>query len=95
MVRELPEVEDVAAVGVRGSGDAGEEVVVAVVPAAGAAIDPDEVRAYARERLTGYKVPRRVLVVDELPRSQVGKVLRRLVRDEIEASDKVNGEQAR
>jgi long-chain acyl-CoA synthetase len=87
VVRELPEVDDVAAVGVRGSGDAGEEVVVAVVPAAGATVDPDEVRAHARERLTGYKVPRRVLVVDELPRSQVGKVLRRLVRDQIEATD--------
>ncbi len=87
VLRELPEVEDVAAVGVRGSGDAGEEVVVAVVPTAGADVDPERVRDHARERLTGYKVPRRVVLVGELPRSQVGKVLRRLVRDQIEAAD--------
>ncbi len=86
-LRELPEIDDLAAVGVRGGGDAGEEVVVAVVPTAGATVEPERVRALARERLTGYKVPRRVVVVDELPRSQVGKVLRRVVRDQIEAQD--------
>ncbi len=85
VLRELPEINDVAAVGVRAAGDAGEEVVVAVVPAAGATVDPERVRAYARERLTGYKVPRRVVIVDDLPRSQVGKILRRAVRDRIEA----------
>jgi len=85
VLRELPEIDDVAAVGVRGGGDAGEDVVVAVVPAAGATVDPERVRAYARERLTGYKVPRRVVIVDELPRSQVGKVLHRRVRDLVEA----------
>jgi len=85
-LRELPEIDDLAAVGIRGGGDAGEEVVVAVVPAAGATVEPERVRAFARERLTGYKVPRRVVVVDELPRSQVGKILRRVVRDRIEAA---------
>lgn len=44
------------------------------------------VRALARERLAAYKVPRRVVIVAELPRSQIGKVLRRHVRDRIEAS---------
>src|SRR5664279_5067228 len=58
VVRELTEVEDVAAVGVRSGGDAGEEIVVAIVPVAGATVDLDQVRAYARERLAGYKVPR-------------------------------------
>jgi long-chain acyl-CoA synthetase len=85
VLRELPEIEDLAVVGVRSADDSGEEVVVAVVPSAGATIDPDRVRAYAHERLTGYKVPRRVVVVDDLPRSQIGKVLRRRVRDQIEA----------
>jgi long-chain acyl-CoA synthetase len=85
VLRELPEIEDLAVVGVRSAGDAGEEVVVAVVPSPGATIDPERVRAYAHERLTAYKVPRRVVVVDDLPRSQIGKVLRRRVRDQIEA----------
>jgi len=86
VLRELPEIEDLAVVGVR-SGDTGEEVVVAVVPAAGATIDPERLRAHARKRLTGYKVPHRVVVMEELPRSQIGKILRRRVRDRIEAMD--------
>jgi long-chain acyl-CoA synthetase len=86
VLRDLPEIDDLAVVGVR-RGDTGEEVVVAVVPAAGATVDPERVRAYARERLTGYKVPRRVVIVDDLPRSQIGKILRRRVRDLIEATE--------
>lgn len=86
VLRELPEVGDVAVVGVRGP-DGTEQVVAAVVPAAGAEVDAESLQAHARERLAGYKVPRRVVVRDELPRSQVGKVLRRNVRDEIEAAD--------
>jgi long-chain acyl-CoA synthetase len=86
-LRDLPEIEDLAAVGIPSGGDAGEDVVLAVVPVAGAAIDPARIRAFAHERLTGYKVPRRVVVVDELPRSQVGKILRRVVRQQIQAAD--------
>ena len=87
VLRELPEIDDLAVVGVRSAGDAGEEVVVAVVPAAGATVDPEWVRAYAHERLTGYKVPRRVVILEDLPRSQIGKILRRRVRDLIEAME--------
>jgi len=87
VLRELPEIADLAVVGVRASRDTGEEVVVAVVPVAGVTVDPKRVRAYAHERLTGYKVPRRVVIMDELPRSQIGKILRRRVRDRIEALD--------
>lgn len=84
---ELPEIAEVAVVGIRSTGGAGEEVVVAVVPEDGATVDPEHLRAYAHERLTGYKVPRRVVVVDNLPRSQIGKILRRRVRDRIEEMD--------
>jgi len=87
VLRELPEIDDLAVVGVRSAGDTGEEVVVAVVPVAGATVDPERVRAYAHERLTGYKVPHRVVIVEDLPRSQIGKILRRRVRDRIEAME--------
>ena len=87
VLREMPEIADVAVVGVRTPDGSGEEVVAAVVPAPGATVDPERVRAFARERLTGYKVPRRVDIVDELPRSLIGKVLRRRVRDRIEAAE--------
>lgn len=79
-LRQHPDVADVAVVGLP-SAHSGEDVVAAVVPRPGATIDPEAVRAYARSVLTPYKVPRRVVVVDDLPRSLIGKVLRRQVRD--------------
>lgn len=59
----------------------GEKPWAAVVPARGAEIDVDALDAHCRERLAAYKSPRRFLVVDELPRSSVGKILRRKLRD--------------
>jgi long-chain acyl-CoA synthetase len=40
-----------------------------------------EVIAYARENMTGYKVPKVVEFRDELPKSNVGKILRRMLRE--------------
>ncbi len=57
-------------------------------PSPGATVDVVEARATARRHLAAYKVPRRVVLVDELPRSQLGKVLRRVVRERVEASEK-------
>jgi malonyl-CoA/methylmalonyl-CoA synthetase len=54
----------------------GEEVVAFVVPRAGAVPDPDELIAHCRERLSGFKCPKRVLVVDGLPTNDMGKVRR-------------------
>ncbi|WP_029145031.1 long-chain-fatty-acid--CoA ligase [Microbacterium luticocti] len=81
-LRQHPDVDDVAVVGLP-SEHSGEEVVAAVVPAPDREVDVDELRAFARGILTPYKVPRRVFVVDELPRSLIGKVLRRQVRDKL------------
>lgn len=81
-LRSLPGVADAAVVGVRGA-DGSEQVVAAVVAEPGSAPDPEQLRAASREHLAGYKVPRRVVVVDELPRSVIGKVLRRQVRDSL------------
>ena len=41
----------------------------------------DAVRAFARERLAGYKSPKQIVFRDELPKTNVGKVLRRALRD--------------
>ncbi|MGB7817287.1 MAG: long-chain-fatty-acid--CoA ligase [Ornithinibacter sp.] len=79
-LRKVDGVLDAAAVGLPLEGG-GEEVVAAVVAEEGVELDPDAVRQASREHLTGYKVPRRVVVVDELPRSLIGKVLHRQVRD--------------
>lgn len=61
----------------------GEEVVALVV---GDGCAPDELKAFARERVAAYKYPRVVAVVDDLPRGPSGKVLRRAVdRDALAA----------
>ncbi len=82
-LRAMPGVQDVAVVGVPG-GDLGETVVAAVVLQPGAhGVDLASVRAWGERHLARYALPRRLVVLDELPRSQVGKVLRRVVRDSL------------
>ncbi|WP_353827147.1 long-chain-fatty-acid--CoA ligase [Agromyces sp. SYSU T0242] len=81
-IRQHPDVEDCAVVGMP-SEHSGEEVVAAVVLREGAALDADGIRTEVRDRLTPYKVPRRVVAVDELPRSLIGKVIRREVREQL------------
>lgn len=84
-LRSFPGVADVAVVGLphrRG----GEDVVAAVVMEKGASFDEEAIRAYGRDCLTPYKVPKHVVQVDELPRSIVGKVIRRKVRDQLLAA---------
>ena len=58
------------------------EMVVAHVVMKDPAISTDALRAHARTQLTGYKVPRRVVLHDSLPKTNVGKVLRRVLRDQ-------------
>jgi len=77
-----PDVVAAAVVGLpRASG--GEEVAAAVILRDGAAADMDGLRDFCRTHLTAYKVPRRITAVDDLPRSLIGKVLRREVRDRL------------
>ena len=58
------------------------EMVVAHVVLKDPSVAPDALRAFARTQLTGYKVPRRVVLHATLPKTNVGKVLRRVLRDE-------------
>lgn len=81
-LRHHPDVEDCAVVGLPDE-RTGEEVVAAVVLRPGATLDVESIRSLARERLTPYKVPRRVVQVDDLPRSLIGKVIRRQVKEQL------------
>jgi acyl-CoA synthetase (AMP-forming)/AMP-acid ligase II len=59
----------------------GEVGVAFVVPRPGARLDPEELVAWARERMANYKAPRRVEVVDQLPLNASGKVLKHVLRE--------------
>ncbi|GAA3587897.1 long-chain-fatty-acid--CoA ligase [Klugiella xanthotipulae] len=77
-----PDIEGAAVVGLpRTSG--GEDVSAAVVLREGTTFDSEALRDFCRQNLTAYKVPKRVIAVSDLPRSLIGKVLRRTVRDEL------------
>jgi malonyl-CoA/methylmalonyl-CoA synthetase len=80
VLRTHPHVADCAVVGVPDPAW-GDRVCVAVVATAGSAPDPEEVRAFAKERLAPYKVPKDVRVVDALPRNALGKVTKPAVKE--------------
>lgn len=81
-VRLMPQVKDVAVVGMPG-GNKGEEVVAALVLEAGASVTLADVREWAEKSLAHYALPRQIVVVQELPKSQLGKVLRRSVQQQL------------
>ncbi len=87
-LRGFPGVADIAIVGIPNARD-GEHVVAAVVAEPGVTVDPVALRAHARENLAGYKVPKHVYFVDELPKSIIGKVLRKNVKEALLARDDV------
>jgi long-chain acyl-CoA synthetase len=82
-------VEDVIAshpgvveVGVIGKPDEHSgEVVMAIVVKSDDSLTEDDIRTYCRESLTSYKVPKSIVFTDELPKTNVGKILRRELRD--------------
>jgi long-chain acyl-CoA synthetase len=75
-----PGVMECACVGVPDD-KTGEAVKLFVVKAANAALTRDEVIDHCRKEMTAYKIPRIVQFVDALPKSNVGKILRRELRD--------------
>ncbi|MDX1885713.1 long-chain-fatty-acid--CoA ligase FadD2 [Mycolicibacterium sp. 120270] len=75
-----PEVVEATALGVEDK-EWGQRLRAFVVKADGASIDEDAVKAYVRDNLARYKVPREVVFLDELPRNPTGKILKRELRD--------------
>jgi long-chain acyl-CoA synthetase len=79
VISQHPAVVEVAVIGVPDE-RWGETVKALVVLAPGATVGTDELVSFARERLAGYKLPRSVEFVAELPHSPAGKVLKRELR---------------
>jgi acyl-CoA synthetase (AMP-forming)/AMP-acid ligase II len=74
-----PEIYDVAVFGIP-SDEWGEVVHATVVRSPGSSLTAEEITAFAREHLAGYKVPRSVDFTSELPRTGSGKILKRQLR---------------
>ena len=75
---EHPDVLDVAVIGL--PDPEWGEAVTAVITSAGTPPDAEALRSFARPRLAGYKLPRRVEVVPEIPRTASGKILKHRLR---------------
>jgi len=58
-----------------------EAITAVVVPKPGERIDAEDLRLRLKDRLDGYKVPKAVIVTDELPRTSTGKIQKNVVRD--------------
>jgi long-chain acyl-CoA synthetase len=59
----------------------GEQVCADIVPRAGVALTPEDVASFCRQQLAPYKVPHRVNIVESLPKSATGKMLKRVLRE--------------
>jgi fatty-acyl-CoA synthase len=73
-------VEEAAAIGVDDE-DFGQRLLAFVVKEEGKDVSEDDLKGYVKSNLAGYKVPREIVFVDELPRNATGKVLKRELAD--------------
>lgn len=77
-----PTVNDCAVVGMPDE-QWGEQIAAFVVATPGQTIDVDDLVTHAREHLRSSRTPSRIVVIDELPYNETGKLLRRVLRDEL------------
>ncbi|MCI5056793.1 MAG: AMP-binding protein, partial [Flavobacteriales bacterium] len=87
VVMTHPKVLEVAAIGV--PDPKSTEVVKIFVVKSDKSLSEDELKAFCKENMTGYKVPKHIEFRDELPKTNVGKILRRELRDEQKRKEEV------
>ena len=76
------DVSDCAVVGIEDE-EWGQRIAAAVVLVEGSEATPEVLRSFARDHLRGSKTPDQIVILDELPYTDTGKLLRRVVRDEL------------
>jgi acyl-CoA synthetase (AMP-forming)/AMP-acid ligase II len=78
VLAQHPKVKEVAVIGVKDE-VRGEVPKAFVIAKDGVTVDEKELRSFCRENLAGYKVPRHIDVVPDLPRTPTGKILKRML----------------
>ena len=82
LIDDMPGVEESAVVGVAHP-DFGEAVTAAVVARPGVTLDPQAMIADIKSKIANYKVPKKIVVVESLPRNAMGKVQKNLLREQL------------
>ena len=83
LIFKYPKVADVAVIGIPDPYWV-EAVAAVIVPKAGEAIEEDEIISFCKNKLAGYKVPKRVFVTTEIPKNPSGKILKKDLRKQYE-----------
>ena len=81
----LPQVKECSVLGVPDR-EWGERVIAMIVPTPGSTLRPVELKDALKRVLSAYKIPKEFHMVDELPKSNAGKVLKRLIKERIQAT---------
>lgn len=81
----MPQVKECSVVGLPDS-EWGERVTAMIVPAPGCIVRPEELKDALKRVLSVYKVPKEFHIVDELPKNNAGKILKRVIKQNIQAA---------
>jgi len=85
VIDDLPGVLESAVIGIAHP-DFGEAVTAVIVPRDGSSIAEADIIATLKEKIANFKVPKRVYIVEELPRNTMGKVQKNLLREKFSAN---------
>jgi long-chain acyl-CoA synthetase len=80
VISSHPDIQEVGVIGI--PDDESGEIVMAVVVSKNKDLTLDDIRKHCEEHLTRYKLPKRLELVEEVPKTNVGKILRRKLRDQ-------------
>ncbi|MCU0594256.1 MAG: AMP-binding protein [Desulfobacterota bacterium] len=87
IIHMRPEVEQCAVVGIPDR-EWGERVTAFIVPRPGNTVDSGDLKSFLKTRLSPFKVPKEYIVVEEMPKSPAGKILKREIRKQYLESKK-------
>lgn len=90
VLQEYPGISEVSVVA-KQDPNRGEVPIAFIIAKDGARLNPADITKYCRQRLADYKVPRQVVIKDQLPRTPTGKILKRELRKLAQEVDPIRG----